>query len=115
MLFIRHYDLFVLLDVFGLMFQFNKVSLDIIHLVSMIRCLELQVPSYEWTSFWLLMTYIEGNKTTLELSLANSNVISQIALNSYILFVVLKLPIFCNASGMPHESCDDSGKVHLLL
>jgi len=61
------------------------------------------------------MTYREGNKTTLELSLGNSNVISQIALNSYILFVVFKLPIFCNASGMLNEPCDDLGKVHLLL
>jgi hypothetical protein len=47
MLFIRHYDLFVLLDVFRLMFHFNKVSQGIIHLVSLIRCLELQVPTYE--------------------------------------------------------------------
>jgi hypothetical protein len=61
------------------------------------------------------MTYTKGNKTTLELSLGNSNVISQIALNSYILFVVFKLPIFCNGSGMPNESCDNLGKVHLLL
>jgi hypothetical protein len=61
------------------------------------------------------MTYIEGNKVTLELSLGNSNVISQIALNSYTLFIVLKLPIFCNPSGMPNEPCDDLGKVYLLL
>jgi hypothetical protein len=61
------------------------------------------------------MTYTKGNKTALELSLGNSNVISQIALNRYILFVVFKLPIFCNASGMPNESCDDLWKVHLLL
>jgi hypothetical protein len=40
------------------------------------------------------MTYRKGNKTTLELSLGNSNVISQIALNSYILFIFSSCPYF---------------------
>ncbi len=94
MLFIRYYDLFVLLDVFGLMFHFNKVSQGIIHLVSIISCLKLQVPTYEWTYFWLLMTYRKGNRTTLELSLGNSNVISQIALNNDISFIFSSCPYF---------------------
>jgi hypothetical protein len=47
MLFKKHYDLFVLLDVFGLMFHFNKVSQGIIHLVSIISYLKLQIPTYE--------------------------------------------------------------------
>lgn len=61
------------------------------------------------------MKNTKGNKTTLELSLSNSNVIGQIALNSYILFVVFKLPIFCNASGMPNESCDDFGESPFIV